>query len=651
MLQHRHVQEFCLGSQALKEALISRNASLKDLYVSRYSHAERRFLSEAYNPNRMLFESLLIRTAFDWLVSRPEEPQDFESFYNSTRWRQCDPYRKKIYLQPIDVDEPRQEAGISFMDDVKSYLEAFFLGFRVRSLPSISTSSMKCHFRQQERSCKVQLHTDAILRHLQRIKPTDAFCILGLTFIDLYPCDTWNYTFGKSANELAVGVCSFSRLSLGLSGEGSGMTEQGVAAGTGDSCDKRAWPVQPRTVIPNELLQCCKVVSHEACHLVGLQNCRWLRCVMQGVTSPDEALLRPMDLCPICLRKLHSALGFSLLQRYKELQSWCRRVAITATHRERASRVSSEEDHHLFNSDSGVACERLSRPVPVTLELSSPEESVSQGRRQNGGSGTSTSLPPTASTRIQQEGPAAAFRAELSTREEGPAAASRAELSTREEGPAAVIRAELSTREEGPAAAFRAELSTREEGPAAASRAELSTREEGPAAAIRAELSTREEGPAAASRAELSTRRGQHQGGALQEGPAAAIRAELCTREEGPAAASRAELSTREEGPAAASRAELCTDLLGHHEAWLDSCIRALQGEVPEDELSQLDHLVDAMPSPRANPPEPSVRVSLELPREERGLMSVIGQKFSQLRRKLRSKQRRTDHSLDDSKD
>ncbi|KAG5854533.1 hypothetical protein ANANG_G00038820 [Anguilla anguilla] len=506
MLQHRHVQEFCLGPPALKEALISSNAFLKDLYSCTYSHSERLFLSEAYNPNRVLFQTLLIRTPFDWIVSHPEEPQDFESFYNSTQWHQCNSSRKKIYLQPIDVEELKQGAGISFLDDLKSYLEAFFLGFPVMSLPSISTSSMKCRFRQNELSCKVQLHTDSILRHLQQLKPIDAFCMLGLTFIDLYPCDTWNYTFGKSACELGVGVCSFSRLLGGLSTvEGSGMAERAalVMEGAGGRHDRRARPAQPHALTATELLQCCKVVSHEVCRLAGLQNCRWLRCIMQGVASPEESLFRPMHLCPICLRKLHYALGFSLLQRYRRLQAWCHHIAFTWTPRGRTRHVSTETDYHL-SCDIGV--EGTPQPVSATLELSSPAVSVSQNRLHGEGSGAGAPLPPAA--------------------------------------------------------------------------------------------------------------------------------------------------RTQGEGLAAMSGVELYADLLGDYEAWLDSCMRALQVEVPEDELSQLDRLVDAMKAPRIHPARaPSLRASLEPPREEWSVKRVVGQKFAQLLRKLRFRQLRTDHSHDDSED
>ncbi|EAW87270.1 archaemetzincin-1, isoform CRA_b [Homo sapiens] len=65
------------------------------------------------------------------------------------------------------------------------------------------------------------------------------------------------------------------------------------------------------------------VTCHELCHLLGLGNCRWLRCLMQGALSLDEALRRPLDLCPICLRKLQHVLGFRLIERYQSsLAGW-----------------------------------------------------------------------------------------------------------------------------------------------------------------------------------------------------------------------------------------------------------------------------------------------------------------------------------------
>nr|XP_015216087.1 PREDICTED: archaemetzincin-1 isoform X3 [Lepisosteus oculatus] len=542
MLQHKQGQEFCFGPQALKEALISTNAHLKDLYASTFSTAEKCFLSEAYNPNRIVFQTLLIRTAFDWLISRPEAPEDFESFYNSARWRQCTTYKRTIYIQPIaggqyattegsgsspntvvhcpgdnsssdllpsgtDMYEREGEWMVIFLDNLKSYLGAFFLGLNVKFLPSISSLSIKCDIRRIPHSSTIQLHVDGILKHLMALKPMDAFCVLGVTFCDLYSCDTWNYTYGKSLNE-QVGVCSFSRLSGRTSEK---VPEAGEWKAETHHLRKESQHVkeQPETLTLNELLQCCKVVSHEVRHLVGLEHCRWLRCAMQGVTSQDEVFLRPTDLCPICLRKLQFALGFTLLERYKKLQAWCQHASFTWIPKDNVDRITLE-DPFLFSSDSGISCENVSEPLSATLETVSPnaenqEVSVARALEHDGH--------PTAAALFSFSGTCKTQRSEETV---------------------------------------------------------------------------------------------------------------VCV--------------------------ELFADPLQDYEAWLDLCITNLETEVPEDKLSQLDNLVDALP-PHSTILDrvPIVRVSLEAPKEDRRLKTIIGQKFSLLCRKLSSRKLKMSHLFDDS--
>lgn len=103
MLQCRPAQEFSFGPRALKEALVSSDPALQRLYAAAFTPAERLFLAEAYNPQRTLFCTLLIRTAFDWLLSRPEAPEDFQTFHASLLPRRQSPARKHIYLQPIGM--------------------------------------------------------------------------------------------------------------------------------------------------------------------------------------------------------------------------------------------------------------------------------------------------------------------------------------------------------------------------------------------------------------------------------------------------------------------------------------------------------------------------------------------------------------------
>nr|XP_008515968.1 PREDICTED: archaemetzincin-1 isoform X2 [Equus przewalskii] len=195
MLQCRPAQEFSFGPRALKDALVSTDPALQRLYASAFSPAERLFLAEAYNPQRTLFRTLRIRTAFDWLLSRPEAPEDFQTFHGSLPPRKQSPARKHIYLQPIDLSEG--PAGGVLLDHLRSCTEAFFPGLQVRCLPAVAAASIRCSSRPSQDSERLQLHTDGILSFLKNSKPGDALCVLGLTLSDLYPCEAWSFTFGK----------------------------------------------------------------------------------------------------------------------------------------------------------------------------------------------------------------------------------------------------------------------------------------------------------------------------------------------------------------------------------------------------------------------------------------------------------------------
>ena len=50
---------------------------------------------------------------------------------------------------------------------------------------------------------------------------------------------------------------------------------------------------------------CVQVVSHEACHLFGLDHCEYFHCNMNASGRVAQAMAQPLFLCPVCLRKLH----------------------------------------------------------------------------------------------------------------------------------------------------------------------------------------------------------------------------------------------------------------------------------------------------------------------------------------------------------
>ncbi|XP_031327184.2 archaemetzincin-1 [Camelus dromedarius] len=371
MLQCRPAEEFSFGPRALKDALVSTDPALQQLYASAFSPAERLFLAEAYNPRRTLFRTLLIRSAFDWLLSCPEAPEDFEAFHAALPPRKQGPTQKHIYLQPIDLSEG--PVGSALLDHLRSCTEAFFLGLQVRCLPSVAAASIHCLSRPSRDSDRLQLHTDGILSFLKSSKPGDALCVLGLTLSDLYPQEAWTFTFGKFLPGHEVGICSFARF-LGelLQLEPSAPDPDPVDV----AADGPEVPLQDRgrTMCFSALgmVQCCKATCHGLCHLLGLGSCRWLRCLMQGALSLDEALRRPLDLCPICLRKLQHVLGFKLLDRYKRLYVWTQVAAGTRPGLE-AGEPSVSEDTPPCSADSGLCCESDSEPGTSLSEPLSPD--------------------------------------------------------------------------------------------------------------------------------------------------------------------------------------------------------------------------------------------------------------------------------------
>lgn len=71
-------------------------------------------------------------------------------------------------------------------------------------------------------------------------------------------------------------------------------------------------------------------MTHEIGHMFGIKHCQWLNCVMQGSNHLEESDRRPLDFCPICLRKTQSAVGFKIAKRYKVQETLC-----TITHLKR----------------------------------------------------------------------------------------------------------------------------------------------------------------------------------------------------------------------------------------------------------------------------------------------------------------------------
>ncbi|XP_006886319.1 PREDICTED: archaemetzincin-2 isoform X1 [Elephantulus edwardii] len=308
------------SEQTLKTALISKSPELVSQY-ERFSASERRLMNEAFQPSGTLFEPITLHSESDWIASHPENPQDFEQFFNDPKRKIPSTEKHTIYIQSIGSLGNTRIVSEEYIKWLKSYCEAFFYGLSVKLLEPIPVSATRCSFRVNENTQNLQIHAGDILKFLKRKKPGNAFCVVGITMIDLYPRDSWNFVFGQASLTDGVGIFSFARYGSDFYSSHYGGKVKKLEKSS--SCE---YSVFDNYYIPEItsilLLRSCKTLAHEIGHIFGMRHCQWLSCLMQGSNHMDEADRRPPYLCPICLRKLQCAIGFSITERYKALLRW-----------------------------------------------------------------------------------------------------------------------------------------------------------------------------------------------------------------------------------------------------------------------------------------------------------------------------------------
>ncbi|XP_032653091.1 archaemetzincin-2 isoform X2 [Chelonoidis abingdonii] len=265
------------SEQVLRMALISKNTQLVKLYENLESR-EKCLLNEAFQPDSVLFRPITLHSESDWISSHPEPTQDFEQFYN-------DPYRSRptsqkstIYVQPIGSFGDTKVSTEDYMKWLKDYCEAFYYGLSVKILEPVPVSHTGCAFRVNEYTCNLQIHAG-----------------MGIFSFARYDSDFYSASYkGRLKRVKKLPSADYSVF------------------------DGYYTPAINSML----LLRSCKTLTHEIGHIFGLHHCQWLQCVMQGSNHLEESDRRPLDLCPICLRKLQSAIGFHIVERYQALLGW-----------------------------------------------------------------------------------------------------------------------------------------------------------------------------------------------------------------------------------------------------------------------------------------------------------------------------------------
>ncbi|NWF56332.1 MAG: hypothetical protein HXY45_16220 [Syntrophaceae bacterium] len=244
------------------------------------------------------FEPIPAPRTGDWLAAHPEPGQSFEEFIRSRPNRPDHP-RNRVYLYPLGNFPLDKSPPVDFL---KEYAEAFF-GMGTQVMKPQTGSDPRFTTRINPFTRKRQILSTDVLNYLKSLLPGDAFCLLAITMEDLYPDPAWNFVFGQASLRERVGVFSFARYDPAFYGEGRGGKDRGIL-----------------------LKRSCKVLVHETGHMFSLAHCIYFRCVMNGSNHLQESDSRPQFLCPVCLRKLHSSIGFDIVLRYERLLKFYRQA-------------------------------------------------------------------------------------------------------------------------------------------------------------------------------------------------------------------------------------------------------------------------------------------------------------------------------------
>lgn len=231
----------------------------------------------------------------DWLAQHPEPGQTYDAFIASHPQR-VDKTRSKIYLLMLQTTPAIPD---KLVEQMKACASAYF-GMDVLARAEVGVAGQRFTTRINSFTKKQQILSTDVLAYLEKRVPEDAYCLLALTMVDLYPEPSWNFVFGQASLRNRVGVYSFARYEPALEGLSTPENRERLF-----------------------LLRGCKVLVHETAHMFGLGHCVHFSCVVNGTNRLKETDNQPLHFCPVCLRKLQHCIGFDVRKQYEAQLRFC----------------------------------------------------------------------------------------------------------------------------------------------------------------------------------------------------------------------------------------------------------------------------------------------------------------------------------------
>jgi predicted Zn-dependent protease len=335
----------------------------------------------------------------DWLANNAEEGQSFDSYITelSLRSGRPRPHTRMsrtggILLVPILCMEQEWPEAAPPLEEIRKFVETFFSGVPVRlsrpakikkstrktqmewNPPSTSSGPCRWVYARQHASPdnsgleRVQVNAESLLTCLSDMTDSSSeeglpFCVVGITFADMYSTPSDLFIAGLAAGRSHVAVLSLFRYHPHIQMSPQHWWKYGFSRNPktysyfeDDECHveflrdgvpissqdpptasrkrKRRLELMldlPRAPMTRQcrresLRRVCKLIAHEIMHIYGLDHCIYKRCLMNGTGHLVEDFSAPAHLCGTDLRKLHFRLGFDIPARYGNLarlwKSW-----------------------------------------------------------------------------------------------------------------------------------------------------------------------------------------------------------------------------------------------------------------------------------------------------------------------------------------
>ena len=240
----------------------------------------------------------------DWLARHKEKGQSFMD-YQLSHPNRPDAIRKVIYLQPLGEFPNGKSPPLGIL---REYASIFFQ-MEVKVLPLYDFGANEFSPRLNTFTRNLQINSMSVMVFLKKRLPEDAYCLIAITMADLYPQESWNYVFGQASLRERVGVYGFARHDPKFFGANR--------------------PEPQNEFIRLLLRRGCRTLAHEISHMFGLRHCIYYKCLVNGSNHLRESDAQPQHPCPICLRKLHDAISFDPVKRYRALETFYQKQGMT----------------------------------------------------------------------------------------------------------------------------------------------------------------------------------------------------------------------------------------------------------------------------------------------------------------------------------